>query len=63
MSEIDMSDPAALAAEYMDVQSRIDDLEGRAVLLKANLQVILQPETLTPRRRPSGSTGMCWCSG
>ena len=61
-----MTDPTQVAMEYLEVQRRIDDLEGRASLLKQNLSVILKPDTLNPEDKgvwQLGEAHVAWVKG
>ena len=65
-NDIDMTDPTQVAMEYLDVQRRIDDLEGRAAALKQNLQVLLKPDTLAPEDKGVWNLGdahVAWVKG
>jgi hypothetical protein len=63
---LDVTDPAALAAKYMEVQSKIAELEGLAMLIKANIQNVLKPEALTaeqPAKWQYGDVLVQWVKG
>lgn len=64
--DIDFNDPAAVTAEYIRVKKHIEELEGRQLLLKTNLERLLEPDRMPPEQKAVWSYGdyvVTWVKG